>query len=125
MSQIGSSTYYIAKFLLPFIQPHTSNEHTVKDTFHFVSMLDNKDHRLVMASLDVESLFTNIPLTETIDIVTQKVYGDRDRIEGLLRCDFKKLLEISTHGTVSYFNGAYYRQKDGVAMGSPPWASSS
>ena len=72
-SQIGASTYKLAKFLLPFIQPHTINEYTVRDTFNFVSMLDTKDHRLVMASLDVDSLFTNIPLDETIDIVTQKV----------------------------------------------------
>ena len=28
-------------------------------------------------------------------------------------------MEISTKGTVFYFNGLYYRQKDGVAMGSP------
>ena len=26
---------------------------------------------------------------------------------------------MSTKGTVFYFNGSYYRQKDGVAMGSP------
>ena len=80
ISQIGSATYKIAKFLLPFIQPYTTNNHTVKDTFHFVSMLDDKDHRFLMASLDVESLFTNIPLTETIDIVTLKVFGDRDKV---------------------------------------------
>ena len=54
ISQIGSPTYKIAKFLLDFVQPHTTNEYTVKDTFHFVSILDGKDHRLVMASLDVE-----------------------------------------------------------------------
>ena len=119
ISQIGSSTYKIAKFLLTYIQPHTSNEYTIRDTFHFVSMLDNKDHRFFMASLDVESLFTNIPLTETIDIVTQKVYGNKRKVDGLWRNDFKKLLEISTKGTVFYFNGCYYRQMDGVAMGSP------
>ena len=30
ISQIGASTYKIAKFLLKYIQPHTSNEHTIK-----------------------------------------------------------------------------------------------
>ena len=44
---------------------------------------------------------------------------DRQRIDGLLKSDFKRLLEISTKGTVFYFNGCYYRQIDGVAMGSP------
>ena len=119
ISQIGSPTYSIAKFLLKFIQPFASNEYTVRDTFHFVSMLDDKDHRLIMASLDVESLFTNIPLDETIEIVTKKVFANRRKVDGLSKTDFRRLLELSTKGTVFYFNGRYYRQKDGVAMGSP------
>ena len=72
-----------------------------------------------MASLDVESLFTNIPLDETIDIVTLKVFGKKRKVNGISKRDFKRLLQISTKGTVFYFNGHYYRQKDGVAMGSP------
>ena len=72
-----------------------------------------------MASLDVESLFTNIPLGETIDILTEKVFGKKYKVNGISKRDFKRLLEMSTKGTVFYFNGQYYRQKDGVAMGSP------
>ena len=119
ISQIGSPTYKLAKFLLGFVNPFTSNEYTVKDSFHFVSILDDKDHRLVMASLDVESLFTNIPLDETIRIITDKVFGKKRKVSGISKHDFKRLLEISTKGSVFYFNGHYYRQKDGVAMGSP------
>ena len=119
ISQIGSPTYKIAKFLLDFVKPFTTNEFTVKDTFHFVSLLDAKDHRLIMASLDVESLFTNIPLEETIDLLTDKVFENKVKVKGISKRDFKRLLEISTKGTVFYFNGKYYRQKDGVAMGSP------
>ena len=119
ISQIGSPTYEIAKFLLDFVKSFTSNEYTVRDTFHFVSILDGKDHRLVMASLDVESLFTNIPLDETIDIVTEKVFENKVKVNGISKRDFKRLLEISTKGTVFIFNGHYYKQKDGVAMGSP------
>ena len=33
--------------------------------------------------------------------------------------DFRKLSTLCTKGTIFYFNGTYYRQKDGVAMGSP------
>ena len=45
-----------------------------------------------MASLDVDSLFTNIPLDETIDIVTQKVYGNGELVNGLLKSDLKDCL---------------------------------
>ena len=82
-------------------------------------MIDSKDHRLIMASLDVDSLFTNIPLQETIEIVADKVYATKKKVNGITKSDFKKLLQLSTKGTVFYFNGKYYRQKDGVAMGSP------
>ena len=119
ISQIGSPTYKLSKFLLEFVKPFTSNEYTIKDTFHFVSVLDGKDHRLVMASLDVESLFTNIPLDETIDIITEKVFEKKRKVKGISKRDFKRLLEISTKGTVFFFNGCYYKQRDGVAMGSP------
>ena len=119
ISQIGSATYNIAKYLLPFLEPFTTNEYTVRDTFHFVSMLDNKNHNLVMASLDVDSLFTNIPLEETIHLVTEKVFHGKRKVNGLSKSDFKRLLTLSTKGSVFYFNGVYYRQKDGVAMGSP------
>ena len=40
ISQIGSATYKIAKFLLDYVQPHTTNQYTIKDTFYFVSILD-------------------------------------------------------------------------------------
>ena len=72
-----------------------------------------------MASLDVDSLFTNIPLDETIDLVTKKVFANKRKVNGLSRTDFRRLLELSTKGTVFLFDGKYYRQKDGVAMGSP------
>ena len=119
ISQIGSPTYMIAKFLLDFVQPFTTNEFTVKDTFHFVSMIDGKDHRLIMASLDVESLFTNIPLDETIDIVTKKVFEKKRKVNGISKSDFKRLLEISTKGTVFYFNWTILYSKRWCCHGIP------
>ena len=43
----------------------TSNEFTVKDTFCFAK-------EIVMGSLDVDSLFRNISLDETIDICSSQ-----------------------------------------------------
>ena len=79
--------------------------------------IDRSSHKL--GRQRVESLFTNIPLDETIEIVTKKVFGRKRKVRGISRSDFKRLLEISTKGTVFYFDGCYYKQKDGVAMGSP------
>ena len=73
----------------------------------------------VMASFDIKSLFTNIPLDETIDICT-----DTLNEKGLLPSrfstnDFKKLLSVAVKDVIFLFNSKIYKQIDGVAMGSP------
>ena len=42
----------------------------VKDSFAFAEEIVQQDSKLFMGSLDVESLFTNIPPEETINICT-------------------------------------------------------
>ena len=49
------------------LEPLTHNEFTIKDSFNFAQEISTHDSSLYMANLDVESLFTNIPLNETID----------------------------------------------------------
>ena len=50
-------------------------------------------------------MFTNIPLAETITIVTEKVFEKKRKVNGISRGDFRRLLEITTKGTVFYFDG--------------------
>ena len=38
------------------------------------------------------------------------------------KVELKKVFEFATSGTYFLFQGAFYDQIDGVAMGSPPWA---
>ena len=68
LSALQTPTYNLAKFLVPILDPLTKNEYTVKDSFHFAEDICEQDPSLSMGSLDVDSLFTNIPLDETIDI---------------------------------------------------------
>ena len=67
LSAISTPTYKLAKFLVPMLQPLTTNEYTIKDSFTFAEELQSFDSKLAMASFDIESLFTNIPLQETIE----------------------------------------------------------
>lgn len=54
------------------LEPTTVNEYTIKDSFYFAEKLLFYDPNLVIASFNVELLFKNIPLQETIvDIVFQ------------------------------------------------------
>ena len=72
-----------------------------------------------MASLDVASLYTNIPLDETITITVNKLYGRKRKVDGITKSQFKELRKTATKGSILYFNGNYLCPVDGVAMGSP------
>ena len=49
-----------------------------------------------MASLDVEALFTNIPLEETINICVELAFKDSDKVEGMDKDQFRILLSLAT-----------------------------
>ena len=76
-----------------------------------------------MASFDVVSLFTNIPLNESIDLCTDLVFENRQSFEyeecKFDRNNFSKLLSFAVKDNHFMFNGKLYDQIDGVAMGSP------
>ena len=72
-----------------------------------------------MGSLDVGSLFPNIPLDETIDICINQLCDNTDTIEGFTKSELKQLLCLATKESYFIFNGFLYKQIDGVAMGSP------
>ena len=72
-----------------------------------------------MASLDVDSLFTNIPLDETINIRKESIFNESDTVEGLNKSKFKELLSLATKESYFIFNELLYKQIDDVAIGSP------
>ena len=76
ISSIGTPSYKLAKFLVPKLSSVTFNEFTVKDSFAFAEEIVHQDSKLSMGSLDVDSLFTNIPLEETINICTNLLYNN-------------------------------------------------
>ena len=61
----------------------TTIEYTIKDSFTFAEELQSFDSKLVMASSDIESFFTNIPLQETIDLCMEDLFQDRTDVDNL------------------------------------------
>ena len=122
ISAIGTYNYNLAKYLDEILKPLISDKSfIIKDTFDFVnriSKLISKEGE-VMVSFDIVSLFTNIPTLETIEIILNRAYTDNDLFHGMDRETLKKLLIICTQESHFQFNGKFYDQKDGVAMGSP------
>ena len=58
--------------------------------------------------LDVDSLFTNVPLDEAISIAISKVYGRKQKIDGIAKKEFRQMLITATQGSIFYFNGSFF-----------------
>ena len=103
---------------LQILSPHIVTEFSVHDSFSFADKVSSfcPDH--FRASLDVESLFTNIPLNEIIDICIN-LFCDTKTIHNLDHNDREELLTLATYELFFIFNQVMYRQSDGAAMGSP------
>ena len=111
MSAINTAGYNLAKFL-------TKNEYTVKDSFSFAREITTYDSSLFIASLDVESLFTNILLKETLNNCIKDLHNKIFHNGKLNKADLFQLLETSTSESSFIFGSLLYKQIDGVAMGS-------
>ena len=67
LSDLNTPTYKLAKFLVSVLKPLTTSEFTVKDSFHFAEQIVDQQHDIFMGCfVDVDSLFTSIPLEETL-----------------------------------------------------------
>ena len=71
-----------------------------------------------MVSFDVVSLFTSIPLKESIDLTVSYIAEGNPNLI-LSKADLVKLFSFATSQTNFLFNGKMYDQIDGVAMVSP------
>ena len=122
LSANNTSSYNLSKFLVPKLNHLTTNEFTLKNSYEFSNFITTipNSNNYVMCSFDIVSLFTNIPLDETLNICLNQLFPNEDSVyEGFDKSQFKSLLELATKNTFFLFNGALYEQVDGVAMGSP------
>ena len=118
----NTPSYNLAKYLVPILSPLTTNQYTVENSYKFVEEIqdhgDSSD--LFMASFDVENLFTNIPLQETIQIICQQLFISATcSVMGLTRDFFCQLLDLSVSNSFFMFNDKMYSQIDGLGMGLP------
>ncbi|XP_068200698.1 uncharacterized protein [Palaemon carinicauda] len=101
--------------------PYALDEYSVASSAEFLSKVKGSRSTGTITSLEVESLFTNVPVGETIDLILETVYKDpststlnipEEALRTLLETCTKKA-PFTTH------RGHMYIQKDSVAMGSP------
>ena len=108
-SAIKTPSYNIVKHLAPILETATTNQFTIKNSFEFDKEVIEQDSGLFMASLDVKSLFTNVPLEETINISCDSLFGNEAKINNFGRNDFEKLLGMALQNNFFNFDGNIYR----------------
>ena len=119
LSAIGTCSYNIAKICVPTLKQFSINEYTTKDSFSFCKEILDQDPGLYVVSLDIQSLFINITLDETINICLDLVFREKKKVKDMLKRHFKQLLTLSVKSSCFRVNVVSYKQVDGVAMGSP------
>ena len=76
----------------------------MKDSFEFAKIICEQDAGLFMASLDVDSLFTNVPLEETIHICVNELFKSNSSIHGLNKKQITKMLSSTTKESIILFD---------------------
>ena len=75
------------------------------------------DHGYRFVSFDVESLFTSIPLSKTINIILDRIYNKKPLKTNIEKRTMKKFLtDCCTKNTFS-FNNTIYEQIDSISIG--------
>ena len=124
ISSRGSVSYEtakeLAKILKTLIGKSPYHVHNNKDFLDSIKNIKIEDDECIM-SYDVTALFTSIPIDNTINIIRKHLEEDTD-LKSSTNMTINHiccLLEFCLKNTYFKFNGAFYEQKGGAAMGSP------
>ena len=101
--------------------PYRHHQTIIKDTFDLEAKLNKvyptSSDIVHVVSFDVKSLFINIPINFTINLLLDLVFCRKAK-DGKFyekkKQQLKKLLKWMTKKTVLQFNGSYYKKTNGV-----------
>ncbi|XP_011858392.1 PREDICTED: uncharacterized protein LOC105555949, partial [Vollenhovia emeryi] len=113
VSNIGGPTYQLARYLTKPLQKLTGlNDSHIRNSMDFVNRITKikTEPNDILVSFDVVSLFTNVPVQDTLDII---------RTSKEIPSTLFPLIEHCLNSTYIQFEGEFYEQTTGAAMGSP------
>lgn len=114
-------TFKLAKKLEQILKQNINldKNYSIKNSLEFIDKTQNislKD-QYILVSFDIVNLYTNVPIDETIDIIRNKLNRSNllpEAVEELIN-----LLKETLAQNYFNFNEKFYKQTDGLAMGSP------
>ena len=117
----GSAYYRIAKKVSDWLsvveecQINASSQ-SISDSLKDITLEDDEE----LISFDVASLYTNVPVEEAIKYCADLLYSGKYKKPPVSKETFIKLTTMCSCDVLMLTHKGYYRQKDGLAMGSPP-----
>ena len=94
VSNIGTASYHLAKYLAKVLSPLSKSEYRVNSTTDFLKSIRNlkipNKHRVI--SFDVKALFTNVPLDYTINLILRRIYDNHEIDTNNSKKELKDLL---------------------------------
>ena len=124
VSSCGSVTYGVAKELAKILKPLVGKSpHHINSTQDFVEQA--KHFKLeageCLSSYDVSALFTSVPIDPALNVIKDLLVKDNTIKERTVMEveDIILLLEFCLKNTYFFFQGQFYEQVEGAAMGSP------
>ena len=100
---------------MPECQTNTSTQQ-ISNILKDIKLQDNEE----LISFDVSSLYTNVPVMEAIETCAELLYSGEHNLPPVDKETFVTLAKISSCDVLMSTHNGYYRQIDGLAMGSPP-----
>ena len=82
ISSIGSYSYRLTKVLAARLEPVRHSQYILRDIFDFIDSLKGLNRKMMkyyMFAFNVNSLYTKVPLTYTINAILDKLYGSNHR----------------------------------------------
>jgi hypothetical protein len=145
VSYISSPTYKLCKFLDKWLKNNTNfcSSYAVKNTRELIDRLQNFDDNnpdfnnpdsnnldvihpddpgpsnppSILVSFDVSSLYTNVPITPTLDCVREIL--EQSLIYPAAAEEFIALLQTCLKNNVCKYTNEFFKFPDGLPMGSP------
>jgi hypothetical protein len=121
IAQVTSPIYKTAQELDALIKPYIPKKFSLRSRDDFLEILRDQRPSGHLASLDVTSLFTNVPTEETLEIIAKHVYSNEiipaPSIPKKILLDLLRL--CTSESPFRTPDNKIYQQINGVSMGSP------
>ena len=121
LSMPGSAYYRIAKRVADWLSvvkecQTNSSSKSISESLKDIHLAEDEE----LISFDVSSLYTNVPVEEAINHCAELLYSGRYETPPISKDTFIELTTLCSCNVLLLTNDGYYRQSDGLAMGSPP-----